>query len=64
MSDKSFEAWKRARVDHGSGSHEDSESQQDTEAYSRNPVWTPEDIAEPEPWTLASFDDLVAHEWA
>ena len=26
------------------------------------PLWIPEDIEEPETWSLASFDDVVPHE--
>lgn len=31
------------------------------EVSGRYPLWIPEDIAEPETWTLASFDDLLPH---
>jgi hypothetical protein len=42
-----------------------------SESFSKNdvltrgyPLWIPEDIAEPEPWTLASFADLLPQEMA
>jgi len=31
------------------------------EASYRQPLWFPEDIVEPDPWTLASFSDLLPH---
>jgi hypothetical protein len=30
-------------------------------ASHRQPLWFPEDIVEPDPWTLASFSDLLPH---
>lgn len=34
----------------------------DAEASRRHPVWTPEDIDEPEPWALASFSEFLPYE--
>jgi hypothetical protein len=42
--------------------HEDLWFSRDGAVSHRHPLWIPEDIAEPEPWTLASFSDLLPHE--
>ena len=41
------------------GPQEDAWLSNGAETSERHRPWSPEDIAEPDSWTLASFDDLV-----
>ena len=56
------EAYERPRATRRCKVHEGSSLPGDDDVSHRQPLWIPEDIAEPEPWTIASFNDLLPHE--
>ncbi|NCF30136.1 MAG: hypothetical protein GWP69_22405 [Gammaproteobacteria bacterium] len=62
MTTNSLEACERAQAIDYSKAQEDLWFSGDDEVSQGHLLWIPEDIAEPEPWTLASFDDLLTHE--
>jgi hypothetical protein len=64
MNTRTLEACARAQAVDWPKLQEDRAFSREDDVSRRDPLWTPEDIAEPEPWTLASFSDLVPHELA
>ena len=54
----------RAQAIECSKAQQDLSFSRDDELSHWHPLWIPEDIAEPEPWGLASFSDLLPHEMA
>ena len=62
MNPNTLEDCERAQAIDCSKAQEDLSFSRDDEVSQGYPLWIPEDIAEPESWTLASFNDLLAHE--
>jgi len=62
MSIGSIELYERMRATDPAPTHQDGSFPMHPEGTRREPVWVPEDIAEPEPWALESFGDLLSHQ--
>jgi len=64
MNTRTSEACARGQAVDWPKPQEDGVFSRDDDVSRRDRLWTPEDFAEPEPWTLASFSDLLPHELA
>jgi hypothetical protein len=64
MNPSTFDAYGRLRASNRSMAREALSFPREDEPSHRHPLWSPEDIAEPETWTLESFSDLLSHETA
>jgi hypothetical protein len=62
MSPNSLTPCERAQPVDGSKTRDELSFSTGEEAAHRYPLWSPEDIAEPEHWALASFGDLLVDE--
>lgn len=64
MNPSSVESCERGQTIECSKTQEDLLLSRDGEVTHQDPIWPPDEIAEPEPWALASFSDLLPNEIA